>query len=189
MDARPRLTLLDAIREQEGHHLVWQSARSKLKWAQLLASLAWPDAFDEQALKNRWRAMRRWVSRNRNQPAKEVNLNDMRVLIEQHYAPPNVARTPRALLPRTSCTPYVLRPHGAVAPSMVPSRLSALCVSSSVTKGRHVEYPCTIAAPRDGATLPQAAENNVPRVFNRAIDGLRPGLAARYERRARDFSI
>ena len=30
------LQLLDAIREQ-GHHLVWQSARSKLTWAQLLA--------------------------------------------------------------------------------------------------------------------------------------------------------
>lgn len=38
--------------------------------------------------------MRRWVSRNPNQPVKEVNLNDMRVLNEQHYAPPNVA--PRA---------------------------------------------------------------------------------------------
>ena len=48
-------------------------------------SFAWPNDFDEDTLRNRWQVLRRWVSRNHGQPAKEVDLNTLRVLIEQRY--------------------------------------------------------------------------------------------------------
>ena len=130
------MRLVNGVQEQEKRN-VWQSAHSKLKWAQLHAhaSFAWPNDFDEDTLRNRWQVLRRWVSRNHGQPAKEVDLNTLRVLIEQRYAQPHVApRAPRALLPRASLPLYTLRPHGAVVPSMVPSRSSAFVVAPSAPR-------------------------------------------------------